>query len=512
MRAQAVLVCVVCCACGDNISVSGFRVVEVTPADGAAEVDVDTTVVLRFSEPVDPDSLDAIALTGVAAGLAADGSTVTLTPVARLPFDSELQVTATTALTSVTGDPLAAPWSSRFETRWRIWSEPEAIGPASGQVGASMFRPYVVGAATGDAVAVWEDDAEGAYRLSGARYAAADRTWSQDEEIASGGAEYPLGPQLAADAAGNMLLVWRSVERIEHAWYNPENSAWYHGAPVYIGAAVLTPPLVALSPGGKGAALWNESGTRMVARLDGDRWSPAETVGPGNADGAALAVGDDATITVVWRNGDRLAARRSEGDGWGASVPLWTDVEGALADRPRVAALPDGRALAVWGVVRADGAEVHARLFDPELAAWGDDEVIGTADTASDTLPELAVTGSDVLVVWDDWNGGLYGRWWRDGAWQDAVLVVGADVMAPEHALAVDGEGDAVTAFAHVSAATFWPDREGWSAGPVGDNAVTVPIAVTFAGPDPLAVWEHYSYDEAQGAPIQQGIRASFFR
>jgi len=484
MRRRLVAALWVLCAagCGDNIGEPGFRVLQVTPDGGAVGVDVESAVVVELSEPVDPASADAVALAGVAAGLAVDGDTITLTPVARLPFDSELELTVSTALTSTAGESLAAPWSSRFVTRWRMWSEPAEIGPGSDQVGTSMFRPHVVGAPTGDAVAVWEDDAEGAYRLSGARYAVATDTWSQDEEIASGGADYPLAPQLAADAAGNMLLAWRSVERIEHAWYNPENSAWYHGAPVYIGEGLLSPPLLALSPGGKGAALWSEAGT----------------------------VGDDATITVVWRNGARLAARRSEGDGWGAAVPLWTDVEGARADRPRVAALPDGRALAVWGVVHADGAEVHARLLDPDTDTWSDDEVIGTADTPNDTLPELAIAGGDVLVVWDDWNGGLHARWWRDGTWEDEVLVVGGDVMAPEHALAVDGEGNAVTAFARVSAATFWRDRDGWSAGPVADNAEIIPIAVTFAGPDPLAVWEQYTV--SGDTAIQEGIRASFFR
>lgn len=517
-RRLVAAMCALCAAgCGDNVTggeESGFRIVRVTPAGGAVGVDVESAVVVELSEPVAPDSVDgdAVALTGVAASLDVDGAAITLTPHARLPFDSELELTVTTAITSAAGEHLPAPLTSRFETRWRMWSEPDVIGPDSDQTGVSLFSPLVVGAATGDAVAVWEDDAEGAYRLSGARYAAAARSWTQDDEIASGGAEYTLGPQLVSDAAGNVLLVWRSVDRIEHAWYNADNSAWYHGAPVHIGAAVVSVPVVALSPGGKGAALWSESSVRMIARLDGDAWSPAETLGAGQAEGAALAVDGGGTITIVWKNGDTLAAQRSAGDGWTAADPLWTDTAGAHADRVRVAALPGGAALAVWGVVRADGAEVRARFFDPELAAWSADEVIGTADTPADTLPELAVSAAgDALVVWDDWNGGLDARWWRDGAWEDAVTLAGGDVHAPEHQIALDADGNAVTAYAMVSAATWWSDRD-WSAGAVAPNAATVPIAVTFAGPDPLVVWEHHDYDDSQGTPVQHGMRASFFR
>ena len=517
-RRLVAALCTLCAAgCGDNDTggeESGFRILRVTPSSGTVGVDVESTVVLELSEPVDPDSVvgDAVALTGVEASVDVAGAAITLTPHARLPFDSEVELTVTTAITSAAGEPLPAPLTSRFHTRWRLWSEPAMIGPASDQTGVSQFRPLVVGAPTGDAVAVWEDDATGAYRLSGARYAAADRSWTEDEEIASGGAEYTLGPQLASDAAGNTLLVWRSVDRIEHAWYNADNSAWYHGAPVHIGETVVSVPIVALSPGGKGAALWSENGDRMIARLDGDAWSPAETLGPGETERAALAVDDGGTITMLWMNGVTLRAQRSDGEGWAAPSPLWSDVDGARADRPRVAALPGGGALAVWGVVKVDGAEVHARFFDPDLAAWSDDEVIGTAATPADTLPELAVTAAgDVLVVWDDWNGGLDARWWRGGAWEEAVSVAGGDVFAPEHQVAVDADGNAVTAYATVSAATWWADRD-WSASDVAPNAVTIPIAVTFAGPDPLAVWEHYDYDDSLGAPLQHGVRASFFR
>ncbi len=515
-RLVAALCALWAAGCGDNQpgEESGFRILRVTPANGSVEVDVDSAVVVELSEPVDPDSVDgeSIALTGVAASIEVAGALITLTPHDRLPFDSQLELTVTTAIASAAGEPLRASLTSRFETRWRAWSEPDVIGPASDQTGVSLFRPLVVGTAAGDAVAVWEDDAAGAYRLSGARFAAADRSWSEDAEIASGGAEYTLGPQLASDAAGNVLLVWRSVERIEHAWYNAENSAWYHGPPVHIGEQVVSVPLVALSPGGKGAALWSENGERMIARLDGDVWSPAETLGAGEAEGAALAADDGGLVTIVWRDGDTLSAQQSDGTGWGEAAPLWTDAEGARADRPRVAALPGGGAIAVWGVALADGAEVRASFFDPDLDAWSDDQVIGTAGTPADTLPELAVTaGGDVLVVWDDWNGGLDARWWRGGAWEDVVSLAGSDVFAPEHQVALDPDGNAITAYGTVSAATWWADRD-WSSAEVAANAVTIPIAVTFAGADPLAVWEHYDYDDALGAPLQHGVRASFFR
>jgi hypothetical protein len=167
-RGLVAWLCAVCAAgCGDDI-VPAFRVVAISPADEARDVDLTPEMVIELSEPVDPDTVDGttVSLQGVEADLAVEGSAIRLMPAAPLPHDTEQRLTVTTGLVSLTGVPLDQPVTSTFTTRWRIWSEPAAIGPASDQIGPSLFRPLVVAAPTGDAVAVWEDDATGAYRLS----------------------------------------------------------------------------------------------------------------------------------------------------------------------------------------------------------------------------------------------------------------------------------------------------------------------------------------------------------
>lgn len=269
-----------------------------------------------------------------------------------------------------------------------------------------------------------------------------------------------------------------------------------------------------MSPGGMGAVVWSESAGRRISRLVDDEWTPPEALGGGDSAGAAIAVDDEGAITLVWRNPSSLVARRSEGDAWGDAEPLWADSAGAMADRARVAALPGGGAIATWGVSLEEAAEVHVRFFDSG-SGWGADTVIGAPETPGAPQPELAVTAAgDVLVVWADWNGGLLARWWRRAgdSWEEEVILAGDDIHAPEHAVAVDAEGNAVTAWGDLFASVYRADRGEWSSHRVATNPVTIPIAVTFAGSTPLAVWEQYSYDEQGDGPFQDGIRASFFR
>jgi hypothetical protein len=93
--------------------------------------------------------------------------------------------------------------------------------------------------------------------------------------------------------------------------------------------------------------------------------------------------------------------------------------------------------------------------------AWGEDEIIATAATADDTAPELAATpGGDVLVAWDDWNGGLYARWWRGAGWQP-IATLSVD-HAPLHPVAIDAEGNAIVTYSDERAAYYLADEDRW--------------------------------------------------
>jgi hypothetical protein len=504
-------------ACGgddDGPVGSTFHVLRVTPERGAAEVDLASPVVIAFSDPVDAASVSeaSVALEGVEADLAVDGSTVTLTPRQPFPYETLEALAVTRDVTSTDGSPLAAAFSSEFTTRWRVWSAPRVIGSASG-LETTMVVPAVAGRAGGGAVAVWQQSETGQYpfSLAGARYDLSTDEWAQDPAIASGGPSYSLDPRVAADDSGRVLLLWRDEGHVEQAWLEPDADAWDHRDPVHVAPSIVSPPVLAMSRGGRAAVAWTESPNgRMVSRFDGT-WSAPDALGVGELEEAALTIDDDGTATLVWTEGPSIVVRRYTGS-WSDAEPLWTDAEGRTADRARVAALPGGGAVVVWGVVvEGVGAEAHARFLAG--GTWGEDVLVGTAETPAATLPEVAVSGDgDVLVVWDDWNGGLIARWWRDGAWERESRLAGLYIVSPDHAVAIDQDGNATTAYADIRASYYRRDQAAWVNGELVANGTTEPIAVTFAGDDPVAVWEQYHYDEASGRGISDGLQASFFR
>lgn len=92
-----------------------------SPADGATDVPLNSSLLLRFNAPVDPASVSdsSIMLSGPGAPLLdfdIQGSSVTATPGMTLQPDTEYTLTLTTALRDLTGNALEAPVQARFRT------------------------------------------------------------------------------------------------------------------------------------------------------------------------------------------------------------------------------------------------------------------------------------------------------------------------------------------------------------------------------------------------------------
>ena len=115
-------------ACDDNDDggpnpPAPLTIASVTPAAGATRVGIDQPVRISFSSAVNPSTVSATSVsllqnnTPVAATLAVQGSTVTLTPAASLAeFRTPYEVRVTTGVRSAAGGELAAPLTSSFTT------------------------------------------------------------------------------------------------------------------------------------------------------------------------------------------------------------------------------------------------------------------------------------------------------------------------------------------------------------------------------------------------------------
>ncbi len=130
------------------------QVVEVTPADGATEVDPATSVGISFSEPIDPASVTAASVTltnggPVPASLAfsADNSLVTLTPTdGALQSGTNFSITVLTTVTDAADNGLTATFTSGFTTVSQDDTPPQVAttSPVDGATGVSITSPIQV--------------------------------------------------------------------------------------------------------------------------------------------------------------------------------------------------------------------------------------------------------------------------------------------------------------------------------------------------------------------------------
>ncbi len=88
------------------------------PASDATGVPTNTTLVVAFSEAMDPSTLTSATFTvgGVSGTVIAGTTTATFTPSTALAFDSAYTATISTGVKDLAGNPLAAPYGWTFTT------------------------------------------------------------------------------------------------------------------------------------------------------------------------------------------------------------------------------------------------------------------------------------------------------------------------------------------------------------------------------------------------------------
>ena len=123
------------------------------PADGATDVARDGAIVLRFSEPLDPASVDAgtVVFSAGAASLVVDGATVTLTPAATLARLTDYTVQVTPGVRDRSGNPMASGAVIHFRTDVGRFALPVAL-PAAAAPGVVLQSqsPMAIGDVDGD--------------------------------------------------------------------------------------------------------------------------------------------------------------------------------------------------------------------------------------------------------------------------------------------------------------------------------------------------------------------------
>ena len=502
-RWGAVLVGMLAGACGGDDSgdpLKELRVVEVTPSDGATDVEPGAAVVIRFNRSLDPTTVEgAVLIRDAPADVVVEGDTVTLTPRDRLAHLQEYEVRAELDVLGVEGDRLVAPHRSVFTTRSRRWERRDYLG--DGAIGAILGSrdPQLAGLPDGRVVALWQHGTDGALGVAWSVYRPDDDAWSSPAPL--GQSTTPMEPQLASNGLGEVVAVWIEEASLKSTRYDEASDDFEESATVHIDDNYVARPAVAISSNGDAAVAFDSSnGVRVHRQPAAGGWSGEQVVSQGLD--PAVAVGGDGTVWVAWISDGGVIARVFDGLTWGEPQPLWSGGEDR-AYRVRIAPWPsNGGAIATWGVELAAGGEVHVRAH--QFGDWGDDEIIGTSSIAEPPQSDIATAVfGDVLVVWYEGVELCHTRWWRDGSWQPVVSFTDDIVDLPSHPLALDGEGNAIVTYSSHQAAYYLAAQDLWTESTL--PLETARHSAAFSGTDPVLIGD-------QPTSIEPHIVVTFYR
>ncbi|WP_158590361.1 Ig-like domain-containing protein [Noviherbaspirillum cavernae] len=384
------------------------------------------------------------------------------------------------------GNALAV-WSQHDGVQISIWSNRYTAGSGWGtaqliETDAGLAsEPAIAFDAKGNALAVWRQHDGAQNSIWSNRYTAGSG-WDTAQLIETNNAGLATSPQIAVDANGNALAVWiqRDATRYD-VWSNRYTTGSGWGTAQLIesdNAGSADFPQIAVDANGNAMAVWRQSdgvrtniwsnrytagtgwGTAQLIETDdtGDTLLPKIAI---DANGNALAIWSqfDGTRNNIWSN------RYTAGTGWGTAQLIETnDIAGA--DAPQIVFDAKGNALAVW--VQSDG--VRNNIWSNRYTAgsgWGAAQLIETDNAGSVSLPRIAIDADgNALAVWPQSDGVRNNIWsnrYTVGAgWSTAQLIEtdnAGDAAFP--AIAIDASGSALVVWQHSDGArnNIWSSR-----------------------------------------------------
>ena len=260
-------------------------------------------------------------------------------------------------------------YANRFTAATNSWGIAALIETDLG----NAFDPQVAMDASGNALAVWSQFDGTRHNIYANRFAAATGSWGASALIETNDAGGASRPQIAVNAGGDALAVWHQFDGTRiNIWANrftAATSSWGTAALIEtnnLGDAFSLQ--IAFDAGGNALAVWRQYdgtrsniwanryaaatsnwGTAVLIETDnsGDAFSPQIAL---DTSGNALAVWEqsDGTRSNIWAN--RFTAGTSS---WGIAKLIETDNSGG-AFNPQIAFDPSGNALALWE--QSDGA------------------------------------------------------------------------------------------------------------------------------------------------------------
>lgn len=251
--------------------------------------------------------------------------------------------------------------------------------------------------------------------------AAMPKAWGTAAAIETGNDGDASDPQIAMDANGNALAVWRQSDGTRNdIWANRYTAGTGWGTAALIetdNAGEADSPHVVIDANGDALAVWRQSDgthTNIVAKRysAGAGWGTAILLETDNANDAhspqiAITASGDAVAVWVQTNGSSyntiLANRYTVGTGWGLAIPIDTDTIGYASD-PQIAMDANGNAIAVWS--KSDGTHFNIVANRYTGTGWGTATLIEADNVGSAFIPQIAMdSNGNALAVWAQYDG-----------------------------------------------------------------------------------------------------------
>ena len=305
-----------------------------------------------------------------------------------------------------------------YSTQYRPglgWTQPEVVQDDTSLYGT---RPSVATGGHDRAMAVWTQSDTNYVNVSASLYVPGVG-WGPSELIEDDDSGNPSYAQVAMDAEGNAVAVWRVwASPIYDVWANEYlvGEGWGTAHPietVYSGTSSI--PNVAMDDGGNATVIWQENIDAMASLV-----SCRYTVGTGWADPDLVEHDDtgrvlswdvasdiDGRAIAVWAQSDGvrgniLSSHFVPGTGW--EDPQQLEDDDSNAATPSVSVDDAGNAVVVWTQFDGYRYSVYANEYDV-ASGWGGSEIIEEF-TGQAEQPWVATGGAGTsIAVWLQYDG-----------------------------------------------------------------------------------------------------------
>ncbi len=324
-----------------TLDATGPVLLSATPADGTSELALDAAIVLKFSEPVSPASVNASTVWASGGGapielafaVSADGASVTLTPVTAWPARKTLSLSLQN-VTDAVGNPMTGGVNLSFQTDSGAFAYPQSLVSDAAAYGSVIIDLD----GDGHADFVYTSQTADGHIVPFVRYGRADGGLEAPAQLPAGDGQTCVqvdqlrivdldGNGLRDIAVGSTWCPWRVLRQTAPRQFAAGESFNYileNGAAMADLDGDGVPEFVGVLDSGGRLAVWSQDGTRHfgatpvvttlpsfgggllhVADMDGDGIPELVFAGGGNFDSG---------LSVWKRQADGSYAQRTQMD------------------------------------------------------------------------------------------------------------------------------------------------------------------------------------------------------